>query len=1480
MLVAVFANIITLLYSIHLISGDINNGACFYRKLENPGSIKFLVIAGIRSRGQNGSCGEVSRSTLEQLVALEWILPYLNGQRRESPNTYMTNMTLGYDLYDNCDSDDLTIDLLYSRSRSGQVMDCSNSTNDSTFYIGAISLTTPSATAIMSRLLEPLPVLRPLMSSPLLQSRDQPNLLQTVVPFKHEVMALVKMLQYNKWNFIVAVHTDEAELEAQIFMTAAREYGICIDATNLTAGIVIGALNKSVAVVYFGSEAEVASVINQSKPRPYGSSIHWIFPSKLANRQAVESMIDRQDSIISIHSYTEDNVEFMNFLLNPSSAVLEQLSQNYQVQLPAVSEIYPEHMADAVFVLAKAANDIWKNACSGQDSSLNCIGFQDAVRNQMLSRAKLPFNLRPEFEANMPIDYKNKTIQFLLDGTQTYPEIYIYWLSLISKLDQRIGNFTSELAYVPEQNIQNLPTSACNATCSVCQEQIDLRYSYLHGDFLIVGLFSLRQYGDSTFSCGHIRHGTSDIITVSSFLQSVRMRRNQTGISFGAVAIDDCYNGFNTSHYLAELFSKRKIIRDPNTNESINFDNVISIIGALSSPVTLVVADLATSLRIPMISYGASSPDLDNRNRNPYFLRTVPSDTLQALGMVDMITRLGVSHVGLVYINDAYGQGGKLRLLEEAAKRNICVETPISVSQDMDENYVRNNVVRKLYDQQVRVVLFFGIDVVAKSVLDVMQKYFSTSFDRLVFISSEGWGTNQNLVAGDIGQISKGAIIFNTATRYYDSYSFKSYLEALTASKNDPNRWIPNLFEDYNNCDFVTSFEKTLPRICGTDFKSTLDSNTTEMLYRDQRGVHTMLSVFAVTDGYEKVCKLGSNVCSATYVRSKGEVDEYLGLIKNSLYGGSTPIFDTDGNGNVGFTIYNIQLKNSGSTYTIQYEEIGTYTKGGKLQLTAMPKFYDDLHNVISLQTKYATEINCFNYATCSRVCPSSVTQPPTTEAPIKVSTTPKPAEDSSLKTLTIIFGVFLAVLMVALIFVVVVLVRIQHRQTKQLSERGNMSISLSDVHTVYDEPACVRNKEVFDNPTFTSDSISLHSRSRSPASNRGLNVDGSMLSLNRSPIQYARVQQLSNPESSINHVRQISNQELISDAFDPMERPMSAQSMPAQGYRQGHRQKGASSPLIKRLFHIGAAKQKTEKQKDSPKTPHSAPHGTKQPVCFPETPRSAPARPIVYRPSDPVSPKFRYPSTSSTEESHYAMPKTDSSEELQSQRKMGVSDDNIHEHFDLHSPYNGNGVNTHSNVYPQRSTGFEDRGAEHNIGREQNDETDAKIIYKTAKDFMFSDNDEEDDAIEDDVDNDDATVEKTRYSQYTNEESQTVDRTSAENPQRVKSLTSPSDEEVKDINFPPSEESGQSMPNSLDSVSASQTTRQQNNFRPISEVKDNVNQQQQTGNMQQNVSSNRGLISSNTHPKTVHNALKSSISDVPDIIKHGPYEEDNVFII
>ena len=455
-------------------------------------------------------------------------------------------------------------------------------------------------------------------------------------------------------------------------------------------------------------------------------------------------------------------------------------------------------------------------------------------------------------------------------------------------------------------------TSACNrpTNCPACRLHYDLRYSYLHGDILLLGLFSIHQFGNTPFQCGLARHDTNDAITVSAFMESILSLRKTTGINYGGIAIDDCYSALNTSALLSDLFSKRMMLRDHYTGETIDFDKIFVIVGALSSPVSMIIGDLSTALGVPMISYGASSPELDNVARYPYFLRTVPSDTRQVKGIVQLIQSLNVTYVGALYIDDAYGKNGIKALMEEAKLVGICINQPIAIRQDID-NASLLDVVTDLYVRGTRVIVYFSIDSLALRILQILASSFSDK-KPLVFIASEAWGTNQNLIDDQLGLKAKGSLVFNVETMAQNNEDFRRFLSNLNSTHVQHNRWIPKFFEDVHHCDYIDSFDKSHPsNVEPCDPILTLDNAIVDSLYQDQRGLHVIHAVQASINGYSNVNKpiCGANVVCKT-LRSNTNARSFKEAIQGINLGNSHSDlfpFDSSGSGNIGFTIFNIQ---------------------------------------------------------------------------------------------------------------------------------------------------------------------------------------------------------------------------------------------------------------------------------------------------------------------------------------------------------------------------------------------------------------------------------------------------------------------------------------------------------------------------------------------------------------------------------------------
>ena len=90
----------------------------------------------------------------------------------------------------------------------------------------------------------------------------------------------------------------------------------------------------------------------------------------------------------------------------------------------------------------------------------------------------------------------------------------------------------------------------------------------------------------------------------------------------------------------------------------VDVENVAGIVGALSSGVTVAVANAVT---IPqqtlMISGASTAPSITVLEDNDFLFRTTPSDASQGVILARVANEQGFGKVGIMYLNNAYGQG-------------------------------------------------------------------------------------------------------------------------------------------------------------------------------------------------------------------------------------------------------------------------------------------------------------------------------------------------------------------------------------------------------------------------------------------------------------------------------------------------------------------------------------------------------------------------------------------------------------------------------------------------------------------------------------------------------------------------------------------------------------------------------------------------------------------------------------------------------
>ena len=90
----------------------------------------------------------------------------------------------------------------------------------------------------------------------------------------------------------------------------------------------------------------------------------------------------------------------------------------------------------------------------------------------------------------------------------------------------------------------------------------------------------------------------------------------------------------------------------------VDVENAVAIVGALSSGVTIAVAQSVTIPKETLLISGASTaPGITVLEDSDFVFRTTPSDASQGVILARLAQELGYETVGIMYLNNAYGEG-------------------------------------------------------------------------------------------------------------------------------------------------------------------------------------------------------------------------------------------------------------------------------------------------------------------------------------------------------------------------------------------------------------------------------------------------------------------------------------------------------------------------------------------------------------------------------------------------------------------------------------------------------------------------------------------------------------------------------------------------------------------------------------------------------------------------------------------------------
>ncbi|XP_072043802.1 metabotropic glutamate receptor-like [Amphiura filiformis] len=447
------------------------------------------------------------------------------------------------------------------------------------------------------------------------------------------------------------------------------------------------------------------------------------------------------------------------------------------------------------------------------------------------------------------------------------------WLHLIfiSTLLLRLVGYST--CWLP-----NLPQDAC------------INY-YQPGDFLLGGIFPIG-YTDETAICtGHLSWwGISTTEAMVYAIEQINQRTDLLpNVTLGFDIRDGCRNEDVCLFHASSLAS----FKGPEEYRTIcsyhpspkGSQQVVAIIGTGRSATSVFAAKISNIYSIPLISHWASSDELSDKNRFPYFLRTLPADKAQIGSIIDILYRFHWLYVGVLYSLDA---GGLLssQYFKTSAEPEICIAYSQPVGATATANELDDIVATISEFNKASVIVMFTSNEISNA---LMMRFDASQLpSNITFICTTycgyGW------VTGGLGARSRGSLYL----RYYtnDDFEYHNYMQSLQNVTELKNPWVRKLY---------SRIGRVPDTIAGASVH-----NVIKAVFAFAHGLHSYIEVECSSN---KSCEINQqnlfyHIWNVSFPSVDGQFE-----------------FDDEGNAPLSYTIYNVQKR--GHEYV--QESIGSW---------------------------------------------------------------------------------------------------------------------------------------------------------------------------------------------------------------------------------------------------------------------------------------------------------------------------------------------------------------------------------------------------------------------------------------------------------------------------------------------------------------------------------------------------------------------------
>lgn len=428
--------------------------------------------------------------------------------------------------------------------------------------------------------------------------------------------------------------------------------------------------------------------------------------------------------------------------------------------------------------------------------------------------------------------------------------------------------------------------------------------SDIEADILLGGLFPVHDKNITTNSptCGslNVERGIhrleATIFAVNQINSDPDLLRN---VTLGLLAYDTC------GWYTRALEESLEFVRESLNakNNPVSCPDVLSspskkdrplagVVGAAASAVSIQVANLLRLFYVPQISYASTTPDLSDKTKYDFFMRTVPPDNYQARAMVDVVRALKWASVFTVSSKGVYGERGIREFTTGAKAANVCIAGSFKVE---DDKQINNMFSEFFKHPEVRGIVLFCTDIDATKILKGAQR--RNAAGRFIWVASDYWGTRKKTIDG-LEKFAEGAI--SVSLTEANSSSFTDYFTSLKPGNHSMvNPWFDEFWESHFHCSLK-------PNSCSKN--SSLKNANMRV---DDKVPFVIDAVYAFAHALNRIYK---SLCPAQEGLCPEMVDNFdrkrlRDVLFNVSFTGITgPVtFDRNGNGPGRYDIYRLE---------------------------------------------------------------------------------------------------------------------------------------------------------------------------------------------------------------------------------------------------------------------------------------------------------------------------------------------------------------------------------------------------------------------------------------------------------------------------------------------------------------------------------------------------------------------------------------------